>query len=124
MGYTVLIVEDEPIVALELKETLIQHGYKVPEVATTADGVLEAFNRVKPALVLMDINLRSYTDGVDAAHRLGLFDDAPVVFLTGNRDPHVEKRARATSNSYYVQKPFDEDRLIELLDQILSGSGE
>ena len=120
MQKTLLIVEDEPIIALELQETLKRRGYAVPEIAGSADTVFEAFRRAKPDLVLMDINLRSYTDGIDAAKRLSLFGSTPIVFITANEDINVEKRARDTSNSYYIKKPFDEDRLVELIEQILA----
>ena len=120
MSKRLLIVEDEPIIALELQETLKRRGYDVPEIAGSADTVFEAFRSAKPDLVLMDINLRSYTDGIDAAKRLSLFGSTPIVFITANEDANVEKRARGTSNSYYIKKPFDEERLVELIEQILA----
>lgn len=121
MGATILIVEDEPMFALEIQETLKRNGFHCPEVATSVEQVFDKFNRLRPDVVLMDINLRSYTDGIDAAHRLSLFGPVPVVFLTANEDPYIEKRAKATENSYYVSKPFDEAELVGLLNRIAGG---
>ncbi len=120
MGGTLLIIEDEPIMALELKATLEQRGYVVPEIVPSADTVVEAYARVRPDLIIMDIQLRSYIDGIDSAHRLTVFGSTPILFLTANEDTKVERRARNIKNSYYVRKPYDEDRLVELIEQILS----
>lgn len=117
---TILVVEDEPVLAMEIQETLQSHGFTVPAPVGSADGVLPAFRAVRPDVIIMDINLRSYTDGVDAAKRLSLFGRTPVIFLTANQDADVEKRARDTSNSYYLQKPYDEDRLVDLIEQVRS----
>lgn len=120
MSRKVLVVEDEPILAMEICEALAQRGFEVPEPVISADTVMKAFGQHRPDVVIMDINLRSYTDGVDAAKRLSLFGQVPVVFLTANQDPSVETRARGTTNSYYLKKPYDEDRLVDLIEQILS----
>lgn len=119
MSGILLIVEDEPIMALELKETLERRGFSVPEIVPSADTVVEAYARVRPDLVIMDIQLRSYIDGIDSAHRLSIFGSTPIMFLTANEDPGVERRARKTPNSYYVRKPYDEDRLVDLIEQIV-----
>mgnify|MGYP006293520653 CR=1 FL=1 len=118
MSTTVLIIEDEPMIALEIQETLKKNGFHCPEVATAVEEIFDKFRRVQPDVILMDINLRSYTDGVDAAHRLSLFGSTPVIFLTANEDPFIEKRAKAIQNSHYVRKPFDESELVDLINRV------
>ena len=103
-----LIVEDEMITARDLQDTLEELGYDVPEIASSGDEALDLATRVRPDLVLMDVNLgNSVRDGVEIASemrdRLGL----PVIYLTAYADPATLARASATAPLGYLTKPFD-----------------
>jgi CheY-like chemotaxis protein len=117
---TILVVEDEPIVALELCETLEKLGYTVPPAIDSADAVLEAARRYHPDLVLMDIRLKSYLDGIDAAHRLRLLGDIPVIFLTAQGSLEQRNRAERLLPAAYLSKPVDEAVLDYHIQQALT----
>ena len=111
-----LIAEDEPIAGLELKETLERIGCSVVGIVTGGDAVVESVARLKPNLVIMDINLRSFIDGVDAAERIALFGSIPVVFVTAYSDPELRLRAMRTRPAGYLVKPVREEILRECVE--------
>jgi diguanylate cyclase (GGDEF)-like protein len=102
----ILIVEDEAITAMDLASELRSLGYEVCGTEDTAEGALEAVEREKPGLVLMDIRLGDDGDGVDAARRISTRHDAAVVFLTAHSDEETLARALSVSPYGYIVKPF------------------
>jgi CheY-like chemotaxis protein len=118
---TILVVEDEPLIGLELQETLVRLGYEVPRVIGSADEILTAASSVKPDLVLMDINLKSFSDGIDAARRLRLFSDKPIIFLTAYSGDDTRARAASTSPAAFLSKPVDEATLVASIKKALAG---
>jgi CheY-like chemotaxis protein len=82
----VLIVEDEMIIAWDLRLTLEGLGCEVVSTETTAKGAVEAAQKKEPELILMDILLKGRETGIDAAREIRLFSEVPIVFLTGNTD--------------------------------------
>jgi len=120
MTHRILIVEDEPLVALELKETLEEAGYEVPITVDSADLVLQAVREFDPALILMDIRLRSFLDGIDVTTRVRLLSQVPVVYLTAYSTPDVVRKAQGTLPAAFLVKPVDGAVLIQTLDSILN----
>ena len=82
----VLIVEDEPIVALDLQQELEQLGCEVVGLAESADEALVAAELIRPDLALMDIRIVGSMDGIQAARLLRSVYHVPVVFLTSYSD--------------------------------------
>ena len=119
--YTVMVVEDEPLIGMELQETLERLGYRVPSVIDSADNLLTAFNREKPDLILMDIRLRSYLDGIDVAHRLRLISDVPMIYLSAYTNEETIARAEKTGPVAVLAKPVDESVLAEHVGRALRG---
>ncbi|MDX2015636.1 MAG: response regulator [Myxococcaceae bacterium] len=107
----VLVVEDEVLVAEDLRRTLVRLGYEVP--ATTGDGseAVALTEALKPALVLMDIHLAGPMDGIEAARLVRERHDVPVVFLTAYSDDATLERAKVVEPLSYLLKPFDEREL-------------
>jgi CheY-like chemotaxis protein len=120
MPHRILVVEDEPLVALELKETLQDAGYEVPAAVDSADLVIQALREHRPDLILMDIRLRSFLDGIDVVTRVRLLSDVPVVYLTAYSTPDVRHRADVTHPSAFLVKPVDGPLLIETIQNILN----
>ena len=108
---SILVVEDEPLVGLEIKEDLEQLGYDVPEIVSVGEEVLPAVTRLKPSLVLMDVHLEGKIDGIEAASLLKAQFDIPVIYLTAYSDSGTLERAAATEPDAYLLKPFDEREL-------------
>ncbi|MGH7529643.1 MAG: ATP-binding protein [Gemmatimonadales bacterium] len=115
----VLVVEDENIVAMDLRANLEQLGYTVTAtVGTATDAIRSAADR-RPDLVLMDIKLRGDMDGTEAADRLRREFNIPVVYLTAYSDDVTLQRARVTEPLGYLLKPFDERELHIVVEMAL-----
>jgi DNA-binding NarL/FixJ family response regulator len=117
-----LIAEDEPIAGLDLKETLERIGCEVIGIVTGGDAVVESVARYRPDLVIMDINLRSFIDGIDAAERITLFGSIPVIFVTAYSDPELRLRAMRTKPAGYLVKPVREEILRECVEAVIRKS--
>src|SRR5512137_988699 len=116
-----MIVEDEPIVAMQLQESLEEMGHEVPVIVDSGDEVLAAVLSRKPDLILMDIKLRSFIDGVDAAKRIKLVCDVPVIYLTAYPSKGSQDRAMGTSPAAYLLKPIGDKALAEAIGKALAG---
>jgi signal transduction histidine kinase/HPt (histidine-containing phosphotransfer) domain-containing protein/BarA-like signal transduction histidine kinase len=107
-GESILIVEDERIVALDIKSTLERLGYQVAETAAEGAEAVAKAGRARPDLVLMDVRLQGEMDGIEAARRIQRLYDIPVIFLTAHSDSDTLERAKASSPFGYLLKPFEE----------------
>lgn len=104
----IVIVEDENIVAKDLQNTLTNLGYETSAIFATAEDALRAAPNLKPDLVLMDIMLtKGFIDGVEAAQRLKVDLDIPVIFITAYSDEGTLGRAKVTEAYGYILKPFN-----------------
>jgi len=124
MAQRILIVEDEPLVALELKETLEDAGFEVPPTVDSADLVVQALRQHEPALILMDIRLRSFLDGIDVVSRIRLLSEIPVVYLTAYSTPDMVRRAEGTRPAAFLVKPVDGPLLVRTVSSILKSAQE
>jgi signal transduction histidine kinase len=116
-GTTVLVVEDESIVALDIQHRLGAMGYAVAGPAYTGAEALAHVARARPDIVLMDIRLRGSMSGIEVAEQLIEEYDLPVVYLTAYADPATMERARISQPFGYVIKPF-EDRELNITIEI------
>ncbi|MFO8064423.1 MAG: response regulator [Spirochaetota bacterium] len=107
----ILVVEDEHIVALDIKMHLQNYGYAVPAMYATGEEALANFELIDPVLVIMDIKLQGRLDGLDTAREIKRRYHAPVVLLTAHADEDTVERARETQPFGYVIKPFEEREL-------------
>ena len=89
---SILVVEDEALIAMELEARLINYGYKVPMVVNTGLKAIAAAEDLKPDLILMDILLKGDMDGVEAAECIQQQNAIPVIFLTANADEQTIQR--------------------------------
>jgi len=102
----IMIVEDEGIIAIDLKRKLEQASYTVTGVAADAEEAFAELHRELPDLVLMDIRLRGGDDGVETAARVRETFRLPVIFVTSHADDETLQRARITEPLGYIVKPF------------------
>lgn len=107
----VLVVEDESIIAEDLKDSLINLGYTVPSIESTGEKAIKKAEEIKPDLVLMDIVLHGNMDGIEAAKEIRSRFDIPVVYLTSYSDEEILERAKITEPYGYIIKPFNEREL-------------
>ena len=106
---TVLIVEDELIIARDMMTRLKALGCDVVAIAESAQQALRCMEVAKPDLVLMDIGLKGGIDGVEVAAEIGRRWAVPVVYVTGLNDETTMMRASATLPYGYVAKPFSDE---------------
>jgi CRP-like cAMP-binding protein/DNA-binding NarL/FixJ family response regulator len=106
-----LIVEDQGIVAADIKECLIELGYQVVAVASSGNEAIELAGVHHPDLILMDIVLKGEMDGIAAAAAVRELHDIPVVYLTAHADKATLDKAKVTVPYGYVLKPFREIEL-------------
>ena len=116
---SVLIVEDEAIVAEDLAQKVTALGYLVIGMASSGEAALELAQAQRPHLILLDISLDGALDGIETANRLRNVCDLPVIFLTAHSDQDTVKRANAAGAFGYVLKPFREHDLEVQLDTAL-----
>ncbi len=107
----ILIIEDESVVALDLRQRLENLGYQVVGHATRGEKGVQLALETKPDLIMMDIKLRGALDGIEAAQRIRAEIDIPIVFLTAFADQETIRRAALTGPFGYLLKPFDEQLL-------------
>ncbi len=111
MKRTILIVEDENIVAMELDERLQEMGYRVTDICATGKTAVEKAKKNKPDIILMDIILKGEQDGIETAAAIRENLDIPVIFLTSHSDKKTLNRALKESPYGYILKPFREKEL-------------
>jgi signal transduction histidine kinase len=108
---SILLVEDEWLVARDLTARLENLDYRVEGPVSTGELAVEAALRTRPDLVLMDIRLRGEMDGITAAAQISEKTGAPIVFLTAAYNAETFDRARNTAPYSYLIKPVDSDEL-------------
>ena len=104
----ILIVEDERIVAKDIKQNLNKLGYNITGIASEGDDAIQKAEKEKPDLVLMDIKLKGKMSGIDAAKQIREKFDIPIVFLTAYADEATLKSAKIAEPHGYIIKPFRE----------------
>ncbi len=109
--YSILVVEDERIVALDLVDTLHQLGYIVTASVSSGEAAIQEAVSLHPDLVLMDIRLAGAIDGIEAAITIKAKMDIPIIYLTAHSDDSTLARAKDTAPHGYVVKPFNSPEL-------------
>ena len=106
MSYSVLIIEDEFIVAKDIENTLVELGYIVLGICNTVSNALLQIQKEKPNLILMDVFLKDGDNGIQGAKLIKEKFDIPVVFLTGNIDFNTLQEAKKAQPFGFIVKPF------------------
>ena len=110
-----MIVEDEWIVAEDIKMILGRLGYTETSISSSGDEAIKNAEKDKPDLVLMDIVLEGEMDGIEAANEIRNRFNIPIIYLTAYADEKILERAKITEPSGYIVKPFiDEDLKIAI----------
>jgi len=108
---SVLIVEDENIVAKDIAARVARQGYTVAAVVGTGEEAVQLVETIRPDLILMDIMLKGAMDGIEATQKIRERFDMPVVYLTAYADEKTLQRAKVTEAFGYLLKPFEEREL-------------
>jgi DNA-binding NtrC family response regulator len=108
---TILIVEDEAIIAKDLSQQLTRLGYEVLGITDSGEEAVILARERRPGVILMDIRLKGRMDGIKAAEAIGRDGNAPVIYLTAHSDRATLQRAKLTGPFGYILKPFEEREL-------------
>jgi diguanylate cyclase (GGDEF)-like protein/PAS domain S-box-containing protein len=108
---SIVIVEDERIVALDLSQRLVEMGYRVLRTVARGEDALRAVDALSPDLVLMDINIEGAIDGIEAACRIRETSRTPVVFMTAYAEDETLARAQSSRPYGYLIKPYESREL-------------
>jgi DNA-directed RNA polymerase specialized sigma24 family protein/CheY-like chemotaxis protein len=114
---TVLIIEDEPLIAMQLETLVADLGHAVTATAATRSQAVAAFERTAPGLVLADIQLADRSSGIDAVEDILRIAQVPVVFITAY--PERLLTGERPEPTYLVTKPFREDMVRVAISQAL-----
>ena len=112
MPANILVVEDEPLIAMDIEQTLNNIDFAVSAVVHTYADALHQLKTNTPEAVLLDINLEDEKDGIDIAHVINEQYHLPIVFLTSHADKNTLDRAKKTQPAGYIVKPFEEKDLL------------
>jgi PAS domain S-box-containing protein/putative nucleotidyltransferase with HDIG domain len=107
----ILVVEDESIVARDIRNMLVGLGYDVTGVVAGAKAAVQKAQETVPDIVLMDVMLQGEITGVEAAEQIYTKFNIPVVYLTAYADSTTVQKAKKTEPFGYIIKPFEEREL-------------
>lgn len=113
----VIIVEDDLILNLLYESYLERLGFKTEGELVYGKTAIESVKKHEPGLIVMDISLEGDIDGIDAMLEIRKFSDVPVIFITGNSDPHHVERAEGINYLDYLTKPIEFDDLQNVIQQ-------
>ncbi|MBO6585420.1 MAG: response regulator [Gracilimonas sp.] len=112
-----MIVEDDLILNLLYESYLEKLGYDAEGELVYGKTAIEVAQKIKPDLILMDISLEGEIDGITAMKEIRKFSDVPVIYITGNSDPHHVQRAKETEYLDYLVKPIEFNDLKESIER-------
>ncbi|MBI4979227.1 MAG: PAS domain S-box protein [Spirochaetes bacterium] len=116
---SILIVEDEYIIAQDIAERITQLGYRAAGRAARFEDAVALAKSAMPDLILMDIMLDGTRDGIDTARAIREEHDIPVIFITAYADDAMIKRATAVAPYGYLIKPFNDRELAAAIETAL-----
>lgn len=115
----VLIVENELLIAADMKSRLVSAGFEVIGEAASAEEALLLFQTSTPDVVLMDIDLDGSVDGIETARKMRAMSDVAIIFLTDIDNKKIISRAAQVGPAAYLVKPFNERQIVASIHQAL-----
>ncbi len=114
---SVLIIEDEPLIAADIKSLVEQLGHDVTTIARTHGEAVRAAIGRRPGLILSDIQLADGSSGLEAVNDILTSQETPVIFITGY--PELLLTGRAPEPAFLITKPFTQDAVKAVISQAL-----
>jgi CheY-like chemotaxis protein len=107
----ILVVEDENIVAMDIRKILLDSGYEITSVITSGEEAIADVREQKPDLILMDIVLKGKMTGIDAARIITQYFDIPIIYMTALATDDALLEARSRESYGFLFKPFSANEL-------------
>lgn len=111
MPLNVLIVENELIIALDLKQRLKSMGHNVVGVVSSGENALKAIKKYMIDLIIMDAHLNGALDGVDTAVYIRKKFNMPIIYISASFNLERHTKIRLTEPYEYIKKPFENEQL-------------
>jgi len=121
---TILIVEDEALIASYIEEVLGESGFRVVGIAASGPEALSLAAEADPSLALVDIRLTGPIDGIELACLLRQKFGLPSIFLSGLDDAETTKRAEAAQPLGFLAKPFLPSQVFKAIERALNVTGD
>jgi len=115
---SILIVEDEALIARWLKTELELHSFEVCGMVASGEEAIILAKEKDPDVILMDIYLTGDIDGIDAAHKIIEYKRIPIIFMTGHSESDKSMRIQEVNPIAYLEKPVEIYELKPLLESI------
>ncbi len=112
-NHRILIVEDESIIAWDMKVKLVGRGYPDVVVASSGSQAVRLAEELEPGLILMDISLNGSPDGLEAARRIRNRRPVPIIFMTGNNRLLAESGRPILHPFVVLDKPVPDETLFD-----------
>jgi len=113
----IMIIEDEPLIALDIEQMVQDLGHRVTGIARTHKEAVALFNSTHPKMVLADIQLADGSSGIDAVNEILKTSSVPVIFITAF--PERLLTGERPEPAFLVTKPFNPDMVKALISQAL-----
>ena len=115
----ILIVEDQKIIALDLKKMLVDRGYCITGIYDKGEDAVIAVPAQQPDLILMDIMLKGKLNGIETAESIIEKYKVPIIYLTALTDVDTYFKALTTDPKKYIMKPFEMESLERAIEEVL-----
>ena len=112
---TIILCEDENLIALDIRHQLKRLGYNVLKICSTGEDLIKSAKELKPDIIITDIQLRGKITGIEAMKIIRKEIPVPFVFLSGQQNPATFYEAMKTNPNDFVSKPFSIEQLSRAL---------
>jgi two-component system, response regulator PdtaR len=118
---SVLIVEDEVIIALEIESRLRNRGFNLVGTVASSEDAIDAAMTYRPDVIIMDIHIQGSKDGIDVS--LDIFNTykPAIIFISAYTDNETRAKASKVQPSYFLAKPISYDDLTKIIRESVSG---
>lgn len=114
----ILIVEDQNIIAMDLKKSLNKRGYKIAGICDNCEDAIKFTDENHPDLILMDIIINGEKNGIETAEIILEKHDIPIIYLTALTDMDTYLQALQTEPNKYIMKPVEIESLDRAIEEI------
>lgn len=118
----ILIVEDEFIIAEDLRLTLQDFGHEVIAIVSSGEEAIVYTDKFIPDIIFMDIKLDGKIDGIDAARKIRVKHEIPIVFCSANIDKITKKETTQIKPGIFISKPIEEFKIKTALNNFMGQS--
>ena len=115
----ILLVDDDTLIQQTINEILSYYDYTLVAAFTTGEQAILEVQKLKPDLILMDIELGGYLDGIETSSRIRSIYNCPILYITGLSDHETYERSKGTDPSWFIMKPFTPHELMVSIDMAL-----